>query len=160
MKKLDRILFGVKRPKRMSMLGDFDGDGVPNAFDCKPRDKNKQGIIDDIKSRIKEKSQERKESKVAGRIIRKKARAEGFRAKEEFAIKYAREKERIKSEGRISRLKKKQQSGGFIGFLDRATRPPTTKKPVIRKMTRKPKRKSIKRRTTKKAKPQSFDFGF
>ena len=40
----------IKSPARV--MRDSDKDGVPNIFDCQPYNKNKQGIIDDIKNKF------------------------------------------------------------------------------------------------------------
>jgi len=34
---------------KRSLFGDFDGDGVMNAFDCQPKNKKKQDTIDDVR---------------------------------------------------------------------------------------------------------------
>jgi|ETNvirnome_2_300_1030623.scaffolds.fasta_scaffold75321_1 DNA gyrase/topoisomerase IV subunit A len=94
-----------------NMIKDSDGDKVMNVMDCQPYNKNKQGIIHDIKKRVKEKFKERKERAVAEQHIRKKSRAAGFREREKQQIMVAQEKERIKAKKQIS--KAKTGKGGF-----------------------------------------------
>ena len=51
-KVIKKVLGNGKSPSN-KMFKDSDGDGVMNVYDCKPYDKNKQGIIHDAKEAIK-----------------------------------------------------------------------------------------------------------
>ena len=84
--------FNTKKVKKLwkrSLFGDFDGDGVMNAFDCKPKNKRRQDSDEEFKEKFwklkedlsKEESEETKKQikeemwdlvrsrKVSGRLI-------------------------------------------------------------------------------------------
>ncbi len=95
-----------------------------------------------IKSRVREGRLVRKQRAAANKEIARKARAAGFRAKKEFAVKFAREKERIRAEKKIAVAK---AGGRFVQFIDRVEK---VAKPVKRRA--KGKSKSLKRKASRK----------
>jgi len=42
----------MKQQKGLSMFGDYDGDKLPNIFDCNPKNKNQQGFIHRLKNSL------------------------------------------------------------------------------------------------------------
>lgn len=86
-KQLDKQVKGVNPFGKM--LKDADGDKVPNVFDCKPHDKNRQGIIHDVKSKFKKYREEKRELRKATSKVAKEERMKQ-------AIKTARYKEEVK----------------------------------------------------------------
>lgn len=153
----------MAKPNTRGMIGrlnyglyvnkDSDGDGYPNWEDCKPYDKNKQGILHDIKSRTvtaaKDRIQEWRQKHAAERQIRKKARAEYFRAKERESMQESRDRAKVEREARVKKYKER---------LNRKPMPifgaPVAKKTYTYKRKKKPKKRKKIRKTT-----QARDIG-
>ena len=123
-----------------------------------------------IKSFIKRKREEGKQTRAANLIIRKKARAAGFRERETQQIKVAKEKERIKAQKKITYAKR----GGFTGSVSRglsnvqtnvakkAARTHTKTKRSVKKTKKKHKRsvKKAYKQPSKEYKRPSLDEHF
>ena len=102
---------------------DSDGDKVMDMIDCKPHNKNKQGWIHDVGSKIKDKakeayteykedSKERYERKAELRTIEKEAYHE---ARKKEVVKFAQIRARQETERKINYRKE----GGFVGQVRR-----------------------------------------
>jgi len=150
-KQIDKILGRANGLEKISK--DSDGDGVVNGLDCKPYDKNKQGVIHNIGERFKEARIASSQKRVAQKQIRSKARAAYYREKEEQDIRVAKEKAKIDADKKI----KYHKQGGFMGQVSRgvsniaktttrgvnaATKVSTSKKRTSKKRKRKQKTKT------------------
>ncbi len=113
-----------------------------------------------LKGYFARKQQERKQTRAATALIKKKSRAAAFKERESQAIRFVGEREKFKTEQRIKRMR----SGGFLGQLDRLTRPPKSVRAVPRTVSkRRKKRKTVKHKkpgTTRKPPRDIFDFRF
>ena len=132
------------------MLKDNDGDKVANVLDCEPNNKNKQGLVHDIKARFKNKVKdyykENAQRYHAERAIKKKETAAYYRAREKESLKFAEERAKYEREQKLKKLK--EPSKGFFGsFTATAPKKIKTVTPRKRKTT---KRKTTKRKTTKR----------
>ncbi|KKN27124.1 hypothetical protein LCGC14_0867740 [marine sediment metagenome] len=111
----------IGNPFSMKGLKDSDGDGVVNMLDCKPYDKNKQGIIHTIGSRVargvgfKKTAQRIKEEGTASDIRKKKVLQVRRKAREEADIEIAQASEKARAERKIRYIK----GGGFVGAFGR-----------------------------------------
>jgi len=167
-KKVSKFVSEVKIPR---FGKDSDGDGVPNILDCKPYDKNRQGVVHDIKrdvgGYVKQKRMQWRQRVVAKRQIEDKARSEYYQAKEIEDVRAAREKARIEADRKIQYYK----SGGFLGQVNRGVSQigkgiDKIAKPraPVRTATRKRKKAKRKTKTRNRSKMvddfPKLDFGF
>ena len=95
---------------------DSDRDGVIDMIDCQPYNAKKQGILHEIKHAAVSKAREvaggYRQKVAAERQIRKKAKAEYYRAREKEAMAEARGKARIEREESLKRYRTTQKSRG------------------------------------------------
>lgn len=155
-KQANKIL-GAGVNKRI--FNDRDGDKVPDIFDCKPNDPNKQGWVHDIKERMEERKEANKYKREADRVIRESSREAYYKAKEEQSLRVARERAKLEADRKI----KSHRSGGVLGAVTRYADKARRKPPARRRTTarRKPAKKRTTRRTYTKTydKPPSQQFG-
>jgi len=136
-------LLGVRQPRSMR---DSDGDGVPNILDCKPYDKNKQGIIHDLHKKYQE-------SRVAA-ITRKKEetrirREAAWSERKKQIAKTARHRERERG--------KRTREGGYLSQFAKGFQRPAPKKPTYKpRKIKKGKKQRIKRAGVAPRQPQSL----
>ena len=126
-KVIKKVLGNGKTPSN-KMFKDSDGDGVMNVYDCKPYDKNKQGIIHDAKEAIKnkfnEKKEEYKEERAFKKEVREKERDAYREARKEAVVSGARDRARAEETENTrrykERLKPRSSSGGNFAGLSNA----------------------------------------
>lgn len=139
------MLRALGKPVQLKGLRDSDKDGVKDIMDCKPYNKNKQGIVHNIKTKYKEVKEARQQKKYAMKHIRKKAKAEYYRKREVEEIKLAGERAHIEAE----RKRKYIKGGGFLGQVGR----------MASKIPKAPPRKATPLKKPKKM-PSITDFKF
>ena len=156
---------------RKFRMKDSDKDGVPDMLDCQPHNPKKQGIIHDIKQKVRDIKQKKKEEGVERGVREEKAHQAAREEREKQAVKTAKYKEELRGE----KARAYAKSGGFLGsvgrFVDKASAPPRRAParrrkvaPLITKKKRKKLKRKVKKMTRRKVKkrietraPQFFD---
>jgi len=108
-----------------------------------------------LKRKYEEKKLEYKQNQAAEKIIKKKSRAEYYRAKEKESLIGARERAKIERERKVASYKNKPAGGGFTAVLSSFSAPTKQVRkvtrlkslPVTRRKTRRKGTKAVKRKT-------------
>lgn len=102
---------GIKA-RGVSLLKDTDKDGVVDALDCNPRNKNEQGFLHDVKEKVKEKYEDyKKTSRVKGEAALVQRRKEVIKTAA-YEEEMRGEKRRRDIKARYAPIKKKAVSSG------------------------------------------------
>jgi len=132
----------TRRGKNETQCEGNDRDGVPDIVDCKPHDKKRQGWVHEKWKKFK---RERAYKRAAEAQIRKKAKEARYKAREEQEIRYAQEKEKIKTDIALRQRRK----GGIVGQFVSGFKRPAPKKVYVGK--RRKKKKGKRRREVREA---------
>lgn len=145
-----------------NMVKDYDGDKLINILDCKPYDKNKQGVVHDIVERFRESREERKADKETYRMARSEARQVRREERAKQMVNFERERSNIDAERRVAEYKKRQSQPGFFStLLNPPKRAPETRVRYIKKKGKAVKSRKIyqKPRQPRSLSDIKFDYG-